>query len=499
MGDRDEVNLYGRLRLNAKRSPLQLAPAISALCGATAQGDTLLAVDVLPVCAAALNRALWAASPPRASTQGQRVRISPQLDLHPTATHPADRSYIPSPNSLKVISYNILAPKYASYNSYCPPQFLAWKYRRGGLLRELDHLNPDLLGLQVGPVTGPPEGVALMWREGVLEAVTSRQQLYSKMDPGVAGLPPGVAGTRPWSKLRELGEGVLMSLFRHKPTGRLLVAAVTHLFWNPDFPDVKALQAALLCGSLSTFARTSAAASRRSRRSRVQKNPFSALLFLPYFLLYEEPTWSCPHKAPPHAPDARCARHAPVRLETVEMVEVVEVVEMVEMVVVSCQMIPIWVPPGGLASGVYSLLSHGSLPPKHPDHPATRVWEGEPPAPPGSQRFPAVPLTSAQLQLTSMNAEFFGREPPLTTRTATWAGCIDFVWLSRGDFAVSSALAMPYSDDGLPPLGPDGGGGDGGGREASWRDPFADIAFTAIPDEFFPSDHLAVGGEIMVL
>ncbi|GIM10443.1 hypothetical protein Vretimale_13991 [Volvox reticuliferus] len=160
------------------------------------------------------------------------------------------------------------------------------------------------------------------------------------------------------------------------------------------------------------------------------------------------------------------------------------------------------VPPGGLTSGVYTLLAHGSLPPEHPDHPATRVWEDESPCPGDKQRFPQLPLTSAQLQLISLNAEAFGREPPLTTRTASWAGCIDFVWLSRGDFSVASALAMPYDDGGLPPLGPDfsaGGSSSGGSREPTWRDPLSDIAFSPIPNEFYPSDHLAVGGAAVPL
>ncbi|GIM10444.1 hypothetical protein Vretimale_13991 [Volvox reticuliferus] len=134
------------------------------------------------------------------------------------------------------------------------------------------------------------------------------------------------------------------------------------------------------------------------------------------------------------------------------------------------------VPPGGLTSGVYTLLAHGSLPPEHPDHPATRVWEDESPCPGDKQRFPQLPLTSAQLQLISLNAEAFG--------------------------SVASALAMPYDDGGLPPLGPDfsaGGSSSGGSREPTWRDPLSDIAFSPIPNEFYPSDHLAVGGAAVPL
>lgn len=69
---------------------------------------------------------------------------------------------------------------------------------------------------------------------------------------------------------------------------------------------------------------------------------------------------------------------------------------------------------------------------------------------------------------------------------------------------------MPYDDGGLPPLGPapalpegtdDSGrwGGGDGRREPTWRDPLLDITFGAIPDALYPSDHLAVGGELVVL
>lgn len=88
------------------------------------------------------------------------------------------------------------------------------------------------------------------------------------------------------------------------------------------------------------------------------------------------------------------------------------------------------------------------------------------------------------------------REPPLTTRTATWAGCIDFVWVTRGSFAVASALALPYSDGGRPPVGPGPGAAAGG---AAWCDPLKDIEFEAIPDQRYPSDHLAVGGQVVLL
>lgn len=45
-----------------------------------------------------------------------------------------------------------------------------------------------------------------------------------------------------WVNMAQRGEGVLAAALRHTASGKLLVAAVTHLFWDPTYPDVKALQ-----------------------------------------------------------------------------------------------------------------------------------------------------------------------------------------------------------------------------------------------------------------
>ena len=60
----------------------------------------------------------------------------------------------------------------------------------------------------------------------------------------------------------------------------------------------------------------------------------------------------------------------------------------------------------------------------------------------------------------------------MTNITPSFRGCLDYIWLSRGDWHVADTLGMPY-------------------HEVSGPDP-ADIPFDAIPDEKFPSDHLAI-------
>ncbi|KAG2447211.1 hypothetical protein HYH02_007952 [Chlamydomonas schloesseri] len=322
----------------------------------------------------------------------------------------------------------------------------------------------------VGPVPGPTEGIAVLWRAEALELVAApRNLLFSELGPQVAGLPAEVAGTQPWLKLRELGEGAVMALLRHRDSGRLLVFSCTHAFWNPVFPDVKALQVALLCGELAAFSKQAAA-----------------------------------EQGGGGGGGGEATAPAPVPVPVVLCGDFNSLAEKRQPDVFDPQ-----VPEGARqVSGVYQLLSGGTLAPDHPDHPHTRVWKPGPMAPTvipaggeGAPRFPALPLSASGLRLGSLNALAFGREPPLTTRTATFAGTLDYVWLSQPGLEVTAALSLPFEDGGSPPLMAPGAAAAGPGAAAStqpgtWRDPVADVAMVPVPNEEYGSDHLAVGGEV---
>ncbi|KAL4442682.1 hypothetical protein ABPG77_006676 [Micractinium sp. CCAP 211/92] len=79
------------------------------------------------------------------------------------------------------------------------------------------------------------------------------------------------------------------------------------------------------------------------------------------------------------------------------------------------------VPPGqALVSGAYALLAgpEGGIDSTHPDHPARRSLAGGP----GQQGLPSLWLSSAPFRLASAAVQAWGREPPLTTRTARLLG-----------------------------------------------------------------------------
>ncbi|KAG2498277.1 hypothetical protein HYH03_003538 [Edaphochlamys debaryana] len=238
----------------------------------------------------------------------------------------------------------------------------------------------------------------------------------------------GVAERAPnafWPTFLRRQEGAILALLRHRGTGRQLVAACTHLFWNPSFPDVKAFQASVLCRELAAFVRQHCG--QEGAEGRV-----------PVVLAGDFNSLSC--KMLPDVFDPRIPRGGE----------------------------------GGLVSGVYTLLTRGTLPPEHPDHPATRRRPGEA----GLPEFRGRPLTSSGLRLASSYCLAHGRDPALTTRTNTFAGTLDYIFITPQNLHVRHTLELPYDDD--------------SSQSRPVRDPLADVAFPPIPNEAFPSDHLSL-------
>jgi CCR4-NOT transcription complex subunit 6 len=149
------------------------------------------------------------------------------------------------------------------------------------------------------------------------------------------------------------------------------------------------------------------------------------------------------------------------------------------------------VPPGGgpLVSGVYELLTRGRVGPTHQDHPARRRAA----AGLDGSAFARVAFDTAGLALRSMHAQALGSEPPLTTRTSTFEGVLDYLFLSEGHWDVPAVLEMPYAHDSSGGGGSGGGGGGGGPSEAP-----SHAVFPPAPNEVWPSDHFAVGADLLL-
>ena len=157
---------------------------------------------------------------------------------------------------------------------------------------------------------------ALFWPTAAFESVAPPFRLRLGRTPWAVALPRD-ASTRALSRTKDGAVGVAL---RHRATGTTHVFASAHLFWNPVFADVKALQAASLAAGLE------AAAQAAGTSSILVGGDCNALHL------------ETEGNSPPGFP---CA--------------------------------------AGQPSDVYTLLSTGVLPPSHPHHP--HRWRGGLPAP----------------------------------------------------------------------------------------------------------------------
>ncbi|MEW5311625.1 MAG: hypothetical protein WDW38_003324 [Sanguina aurantia] len=233
-----------------------------------------------------------------------------------------------------------------------------------------------------------------------------------------------------WSLYGQRQEVALAALLRHRATGKEVLAACTHLFWNPAYPDVKVMQAAALRNGLHHCLVRLVGEDRAATTAVILGGDLNSL-WRKYGADYFD-------------------KVIPSR--------------------------------GHLTSGVYTLMSTASLSPEHPDHPAMRRRRGVKAAEAAAsavaagirKSFKGVTIDGGPLQLRSAYYMAHGREPALTTRTHDFAGCLDYVFVTPQHFSVSGTLALPYSDT------------------PGWRDPM-DIPFQPIPGPVHPSDHLAMG------
>jgi CCR4-NOT transcription complex subunit 6 len=135
-------------------------------------------------------------------------------------------------------------------------------------------------------------------------------------------------------------------------------------------------------------------------------------------------------------------------------------------------------------------MASGYLPIYHKDHPATRVpysgWVQEQPQQPQeqgrayAQQDRHTAFSTHGLQLKSAYFAARGAEPPLTNKHKGFAGCLDYIWVSRENLRVVEVLAMPYECMGL--------------RQVP-HVPEA-VPFPPIPNRDWPSDHLALAAKI---
>lgn len=359
-------------------------------------------------------------------------------DFRSKAMKPRTRQYATSPrysnpkkqqahtrdSSFRVVSYNVLAdgPHYAlSYkHQYCSIRDRLWEARYPRILDEIDGYDGDILCFQETTATTFRRNFAVDLQASgyrAIHAIRNRQAghhttavfvrnetlsvvhlvmlKYAEMAHDLLREEKSVPIRNLLKLLTELDDVAIICHLRHRSSESPVVVATTHLHYNPVNPHLKAMQANLLLDALS------------SHLQKWNLDPTGTQVVLAGDLN------SLPKKTVPDEFD-------PV------------------------------LPEGGLVSGVYELITEGSLPETHLDHPSTR----EPSICKG------VPALSSSLRLRSAMLVALGAEPLLTTKTADFCGTLDYVFVNNPG-AVLRVLDMPVKTQqearDFPPI-PDGGG-----------------------------------------
>jgi CCR4-NOT transcription complex subunit 6 len=317
------------------------------------------------------------------------------------------------------------------------------------------------------PVPGPEDGVCLSYNTSRLEKLASTKIRFGDFatktllkKSSILSSSSTITGTdTPVSKyidfIKDKEDGAIVALLRDTQANQLLIAASTHIFWDPKHPDIKAAQATLLCAAIREFIETQSTAT-LTTQNQDQKPELVVTKKLKRLNASSIPVIiagdfnSLPIKRYSDAFDK--------------------------------------VPSGEeLVSGVYELMTKGEITPEHRDHPATRRkgrQRGSGGGGGGGSQLSDIELSSKGFSFDSAAVEAWGSEPMFTNRTPGFTGCLDYIFYTPTSFEISEILKMPF------------GGSDGSGKVEEEEEAEVLRKFPAIPNADWPSDHLAVGAKL---
>ena len=180
----------------------------------------------------------------------------------------------------RLLSYNILADgrklALSDKHAYCPLTLREWAPRKARLVSELRNYNADIICLQevtesacaelaselqpewtlcghLGLLTGVSYGIfpATFLKEGSGEVVAQRGVLFKKelAQQEEEGIRRFRGATR--QKLLKFcqTDGLVALVIKQPEHSTPLLIANVHLYWNPNYPHVKAAQAELAVGA----------------------------------------------------------------------------------------------------------------------------------------------------------------------------------------------------------------------------------------------------------
>ena len=264
------------------------------------------------------------------------------------------------------MDYNILCNKYATrlQYKYTPPRALEWEYRRDLILNEIQALDADIVCLQevdqenyhefFRRELAPHDYRGIFWPKSRARTMTEPQArlvdgcaIFYKdrkficldkqlVDFGNTAINrPDMKGEHDiFNRVMPRDHVAVVAFFENRATGSRVVVANAHMYWDPQFDDVKLVQAAILMDQIERladkWARASPCTNKATYRHAESDNPDGS----------------------PAVPDGPVPESAPSRSYS------------------SGTQIPLVVCGdfnSAPSSGVYQFLATGSVPPDHPD------------------------------------------------------------------------------------------------------------------------------------
>lgn len=155
--------------------------------------------------------------------------------------------------TFSVLSYNTLADIYAPYQTFCPPEFLHFNYRKIRIACQLKLINSDFICLQEvdkyeeffkplleslnyssnyikRPANRNPDGSVLAWKSDTWEIIKTKTLSYNDMETCLSK-----------SIYRRNNVGII-GVFRNKTSGKLLIVGNSHFYWDPEVEYIKFAQ-----------------------------------------------------------------------------------------------------------------------------------------------------------------------------------------------------------------------------------------------------------------
>lgn len=203
---------------------------------------------------------------------------------------------------IRIVSYNILGDgeKYAlsKKHAYCPREFIETTSRYPRMIQELKSYDADLVALQevqlpaaheyikaafapsewaylysARPTRAEAQGLQLpdlsptlssggdliLVKKAAFEVTATNISAFYNIpkslapDVAVFAQPDNEDAQRLVGELAERGDAVEMVKLKHLKSGKSLCLANTHLYFNPRFPHIKALQALMLTHAVKDF------------------------------------------------------------------------------------------------------------------------------------------------------------------------------------------------------------------------------------------------------